>query len=58
MHGSEGNGADATRDTLILAYRAVSMIAKERREGFRHSYNDDDEVLKRVREHLYEAGET
>lgn len=58
VHGSEGNGADATRDTLILAYRAESMIAKERREGFRHSYNDDDEVLKRVREHLYAAGET
>ena len=37
VHGSEGNGADAPRDTLILAYRAVSMIAKERREGFRHS---------------------
>jgi hypothetical protein len=58
VHGSEGNGADVTRDTLILAYRAESMIAKERREGFRHSYNDDDDVLKRVREHLYEVGET
>lgn len=58
VHGSEGNASDASRDTLIFAYRAASMIAKERREGFRHSYNDDDEVLKRVREHLYEAGET
>lgn len=58
VHGSEGNGADVTRDTLILAYRAESMIAKERRLGFRHSYNDDDNVLKRVREHLFEAGET
>lgn len=57
VHGSEGNGSDATRDTLILAYRASSMIAKERKEGFRHSYNDDDAVLRRVREHLYEAGE-
>ena len=40
VHGSEGNGSDVTRDTLILAYRAVSMIKKERAEGFRHSYND------------------
>jgi hypothetical protein len=37
VHGSEGNSADASRDTLILAYRAASMIAKERRQGFRHS---------------------
>jgi phytanoyl-CoA hydroxylase len=53
FHGSDGNGADATRDTLIFAYRAASMIELERRVGFRHSYNDRPEVLKAVREHVF-----
>jgi hypothetical protein len=54
VHGSEGNGSEEARDTLIMAYRAQSMIDLERSEGFRHSYNDSEEALIRVREHLYE----
>lgn len=51
VHGSGGNAAaTATRDTLILAYRARSMIAVERSVGFRHSYNDGEDVLRLVRE--------
>ena len=51
VHGSEGNAhPNASRDTLILAYRARSMIAVERSLGFRHSYNDGDDVLRRVRD--------
>jgi ectoine hydroxylase-related dioxygenase (phytanoyl-CoA dioxygenase family) len=51
VHGSEGNAhADASRDTLILAYRTKAMIALERSVGFKHSYNDGEEVLRMVRE--------
>jgi len=51
LHGSEGNQhLQNTRDTAIFAYRAPSMIAFERQIGFRHSYNDKDEVLKQIRE--------
>lgn len=53
VHGSEGNGSDRCRDTLIFAYRAPDMIAFERSEGFRHSYNDGEAVLRKVREHIY-----
>ena len=50
LHGSEANVAkDRTRDTLIFAYRAKSMIEIERGLGFRHSYNDAEEVLRKVR---------
>jgi hypothetical protein len=55
LHGSEGNASpSSTRDTLILAYRALSMIALERAVGFRHSYNDGDEVLQRVRYSIWD----
>ena len=54
VHGSEGNTSQTTRDTLIMAYRAVSMIQVEREAGFRHSYNDDESVLEKVRTHLWE----
>jgi len=54
VHGSEGNvSATESRDTLIFAYRAKSMIAFERSLGFRHSYNDGEEVLRNVRETLF-----
>ena len=50
LHGSEANRAkDRTRDTLIFAFRAKTMIAVERELGFRHSYNDPDETLRLVR---------
>ena len=54
VHGSEGNGSEQSRDTLIMAYRAKSMIQLERSVGFRHSYNDPEEVLRLVREHVWE----
>jgi hypothetical protein len=54
VHGSEGNGSPVSRDTLIMAYRAQSMIEFERSLGFRHSYNDPEEVLRLVREHVWE----
>ena len=53
VHGSEGNASAATRDTLIYAYRASSMIAAERALGFRHSYNDGEAVLCHVREGVF-----
>jgi hypothetical protein len=54
VHGSEGNeSATESRDTLILAYRAKTMIAFERALGFRHSYNDGEEVLRNVRETIF-----
>ena len=50
LHGSEANGDGArSRDTLIFAYRAKRMIEVERSLGYRHSYNDSDETLRRVR---------
>ena len=53
VHGSEGNGSPRSRDTLIFAYRMPSMIAFERSVGFRHSYADGEDVLRRVREHVW-----
>ena len=54
VHGSEGNAAPArSRDTLILAYRAKSMIAVERALNFRHSYTDGEAVLCNVREGVF-----
>lgn len=54
LHGSEGNkDMDHTRDTAIFAYRSPSMINFERSIGFRHSYNDNDEVLRKIRETWY-----
>ena len=53
IHGSQANcSADRSRDTLIFAYRTRGMIGVERSLGFRHSYNDDDQVLRSVRETL------
>lgn len=49
VHGSDGNSSTYSRDTLIFAYRAKSMIAVERSLGFRHSYNDGEDVLCNVR---------
>jgi len=55
VHGSEGNAsAEASRDTLILAYRPKAMIALERSVGFRHSYNDGEDVLRMVRERIWD----
>ena len=54
VHGSDGNACrEATRDTLIFAYRAASMIAAERSVGFRHSYNDGEAVLRLVRDAIF-----
>ena len=54
VHGSEGNLSETeSRDTLILAHRAKSMIAFERAQGFKHSYNDGEEVLRTVREKIW-----
>lgn len=54
VHGSEANASPTrSRDTLIFAYRAESMIAVERELGFRHSYNDAEEVLRNVRETIF-----
>ena len=52
VHGSEGNGSPATRDTLIFAFRSEAMVAIERGMGFHHSYNDGEAVLRGVRENL------
>ena len=53
IHGSQANcSAHRSRDTLIFAYRTRDMISIERALGFRHSYNDDDQVLRSVRETL------
>jgi hypothetical protein len=50
LHGSEANLAQGrTRDTLIFAFRAKSMIEVERKLGFRHSYNDSEEALRLMR---------
>jgi hypothetical protein len=54
VHGSEGNQSEShSRDTLILAYRTREMIAFERKLGFRHSYNDGEDVLRNVRETIF-----
>ena len=55
LHGSEANrDGERSRDTLIFAYRAKRMIEVERALGFRHSYNDADETLRRVRTEEFE----
>jgi phytanoyl-CoA hydroxylase len=54
IHGSEANLAkDRSRDTLIFAYRTKGMIEFERSLGFRHSYNDSEAILKRVRYEVF-----
>ena len=53
VHGSGGNASGRTRDTLIFAYRTRAMVAFERSVGFSHSYNDREEDLVRVREHVW-----
>ncbi len=54
VHGSDANlSKDRSRDTLIFAYRTKGMIEFERSLGYRHSYNDPEEVLKRVRYEVF-----
>eukprot|EP00944_MAST-04C_sp_MAST-4C-sp1_P016157 g16157.t1 len=50
VHGSSGNASEVPRKTYVVAFRDKSMINYERQNGFHHSYNDDPEVLKRIRE--------
>ena len=50
VHGSSGNASKVPRKTYVVAFRDKSMINYERQNGFHHSYNDDPEVLKKIRE--------
>lgn len=41
VHGSGGNLSSGERRTYVLAFRAASAVAEERRMGFTHSHNDE-----------------
>ena len=49
LHGSGGNPSDAPRKTYVVAFRDRRMVAYERGVGFGHSYNDDPDVIRRIR---------
>ena len=49
VHGSGGNPSDRVRKTYVAAFRDSAMVAYERSIGFTHSYNDGEEILRRVR---------
>lgn len=49
VHGSGGNAKATPRKTYVVAYRDAKMVEYERSIGFSHSYNDDPEVLRKVR---------
>ena len=49
VHGSGGNPSERVRKTYVLAFRDERMVAYERGIGFSHSYNDDPDVLRRIR---------
>ena len=49
VHGSGGNAKATPRKTYVVAYRDAKMVAYERSIGFSHSYNDDPDVLRKVR---------
>ena len=49
VHGSGGNPSDRVRKTYVAAYRDASMVDYERAIGFSHSYNNDPEVIRRIR---------
>jgi len=44
LHGSGGNTSASWRRAYIVAFRAESTIAEERRRGFTHSHNDAPQV--------------
>ncbi len=45
LHGSGGNHSDGWRRGYVVAFRAASAVAEERRRGFTHSHNDAPDVL-------------
>ena len=49
VHGSGGNAKATPRKTYVVAYRDAKMVEYERSIGFSHSYNDDPDVLRKVR---------
>lgn len=49
LHGSGGNPSDRVRKTYVVAFRDRRMVDYERSVGFAHSYNDDPEVIRRIR---------
>lgn len=49
VHGSGGNPSQRVRKTYVLAYRDRAMVEYERSIGFSHSYNDDADVIARIR---------
>ncbi len=48
IHGSGGNTSDRWRRAYVIAFRSRETIAEERRLGFTHSHNDEDDVLRDV----------
>ena len=44
-----GNPSERVRKTYVLAFRDAAMVQYERAIGFSHSYDNDPEVLRRVR---------
>ena len=48
MHGSGGIHTDGFRRAYILAFRSADTVKIERKLGFTHSHNDDDDVLDAV----------
>ena len=49
VHGSGGNESNDYRKTVVLAFRDERMIEYERSIGFSHSYNNDPEVIRKIR---------
>jgi len=54
LHGSGGNHSASWRRAYVVAFRAASTIAEERRRGFTHSHNDTPAV----KDSVGVAGET
>ena len=49
VHGSGGNPSPRVRKTYVAAFRDARMVDYERSIGFSHSYNDDPDVIRRIR---------
>lgn len=45
LHGSGGNTSMRWRRGYIVAYRSRATVEAERKVGFTHSHNDDDDVI-------------
>lgn len=48
LHGSSGNPSNRWRRAYVVAFRAESTVAEERRLGFTHSHNDGQDLLGQV----------